>query len=229
MSQYRDEQHRRHGVHTSPVISNAAVVLVLAFVGRRLVQGIFASRSRRARVSEIVRGIRWRHLWPVPFVVTAVVLTAVLLVQVPGLSWGWWQALGGQGNPVFGQSDATAGSAWDWIIPLLFLSLLIPALPLFAEAEEIRFRYQAEIWSTRRRIAMCLAFGLVHALIGIPIGVALALSIGGAYFMNRYLAAGGGAAGLLESTRAHTAYNAVIVSLVLVVVVVDAATGSGLS
>ena len=66
-------------------------------------------------------------------------------------------------------------------------------------------------------------FGLIHALIGIPIGVALALSVGGAYFQWAYLrgyrASGGDLrAALFESTRAHTAYNGVIVTVVLVAI-----------
>lgn len=204
------------------MIGDLAVLVVLAFIGTRLVQGLLASSQRRKRVHEIVLGIGWRHIWPVPLVVASVLAASVVLFQVPGLSWGWWQALGGEGNPVLGQNDHTAGSALDWVIPLVFLLGLTPALPLFAEAEEQRFRAGAEFWSTRRRIRMCVTFGLVHALIGIPIGVALALSIGGAYFMSRYLAAGGGKNGLLESTRAHTAYNALIVMLVLAVLIADA-------
>ena len=41
--------------------------------------------------------------------------------------------------------------------------------------------------SPRQRAVKVLQFGLIHALIGIPIGVALALSVGGAYFMSVYL------------------------------------------
>jgi len=60
---------------------------------------------------------------------------------------------------------------------------------------------------------------LVHALIGIPIGVALALSIGGAYFMTAYVRVyrrRGPDAALLESTRSHAAYNLAIAVLLLV-------------
>ena len=60
---------------------------------------------------------------------------------------------------------------------------------------------------------------MVHALIGIPLGAAMALSIGGAYFMGVYLRAirGGATAegATIESARAHTTYNAVILGLVL--------------
>jgi hypothetical protein len=92
----------------------------------------------------------------------------------------------------------------------VFLILLTPALPLFAEREEQMFRQGAEQWSTRRRIRRAVEFGLVHALIGIPIGVAVALSIGGLYFTWRYLKGG-----ILESTRAHLAYNIEVVLLVV--------------
>jgi hypothetical protein len=162
----------------------------------------------------------------VPFVLTIVVFVATVLMSVPGLSWGWWSAVGGNGNPVFGSSDTTAGTVWAWIIPLVFMCMLLPAVPLFAYAEERLFRMGAERWSWRRRAFKVVQFGLVHAVIGIPIGAALALSLGGAYFMTVYLRAWNrthrSSESTLESTRAHAVYNAVIVVLVLVVIAADA-------
>ena len=71
-----------------------------------------------------------------------------------------------------------------------------------------------------------MQFGLIHALIGIPIGTALALSIGGAYFMNVYLrsyrSTQSTAEATLESARAHTAYNGLIVATVIAGVIVAA-------
>ena len=65
-----------------------------------------------------------------------------------------------------------------------------------------------------------MQFGLVHALIGIPIGAALALSIGGAYFMRVYLRefarTGSSNEATLESTTAHTVYNGVIIGVVII-------------
>ena len=208
--------------------SDLATVAVLAFVGTRLVTGLRRSISGdgRSTVRRIVSGIRWRHVWPIPFVLAGVIIVASVLVRIPGLDWGWWSALGGQGNPVFGSSDSTAGTVWEWLIPAVFLLLLIPALPLFAYAEEQMFRRGAQDWSTRRRAVKVLQFGAVHALIGIPIGTALALSVGGAYFMSAYLRAyrlvPSEAEATLESTRAHTAYNGSIVTLVVVAVIVTA-------
>ena len=155
-----------------------------------------------------------------------VLLVAIPLLMVPPLRWGWWSALGGGGNPVFGESETTSGTVWEWLIPLVFMALVVVALPLFANAEERMFRTGAQRWSTRKRVLKVLQFGLIHAVIGIPIGVALALSVGGAYFMSVYLRSyaltGSPAEATLESTRAHTAYNALIIVVVTLVVAIDA-------
>jgi hypothetical protein len=207
------------------VLTSLLTVGVLAFVGFRLVSTahlVARSAALRQRSAAIVLGIRWRHLWPVPFVLTAVIAAATLLVQIPPLDFGWWTALGGLGNPVTGTTDQTAGTALEWIVPLAFVVLLLPGLPLFAFREEELFRLGAEQWSARRRMFKAVQFGLVHALIGIPIGVALALSIGGGYFQHVYLRGyrktGDTVHATFESARAHTAYNAVIVVLLLVVI-----------
>lgn len=179
-------------------------VAALAFVATRLFGGtrLLARRHVRDHIVEILRGLRVRHFvlaWPVLFLV---LVTASALLLVPGLSWGWWSAIGGTGSPVLGVSETSKGSPLEWIVPAMFIVMLLPALPLFAEAEERRFRTGAENWSTPKRIARALQFGLVHCLIGIPIGVGLALSIGGGYFTWAYLRGG-----VPESTRAHLAYN----------------------
>ncbi|MGI9119100.1 MAG: hypothetical protein ACR2G7_03040 [Acidimicrobiales bacterium] len=194
---------------------------VLGLVGLRLAS--VATRAvrppLRGQVVELWRGIRPRHLLPVPLVLTAVVATAVLLLAVPGLDVGWWSAIGGYGNPVTGGTERTAGTPLEILVPLLFAALLIPGLPLFAAGEEQAFRLGAEGWSNARRAWRGVAFGAVHAVIGIPIGVALALSVGGWWFTVVYLwgfRRGGRARALRESTLAHLAYNACILVLLVV-------------
>jgi hypothetical protein len=211
-------------------LASALSFVVIGLMGVRLVGAVRFSRTAASRglIAEIVRGIRWRHIWPVPVVLALVIAVATPLLQVPGLEWGWWSALGGDGNPVFGSSTATTGTALEWLIPLVFIALLVPALPLFAHAEERMFRAGAESWTAKRRVVKVLQFGMVHALIGIPIGAALALSTGGAYFMLVYLrefrATHDRRAATLESTRAHTAYNAVIIAVVLAAIVAQVFT-----
>ena len=208
--------------------SNVLSVVVLVVVGLRLVQAVTVSRSSHGRsLSRAVwTRIRWRQIWPVPFVLTGVLVVANLLLMVPPLRWGWWSAIGGAGNPIVGLSSTTNGTVWSWLIPVVFMALVVAALPLFANAEERMFRSGAQHWSTRRRVLKVVQFGAIHALIGIPIGVALALSVGGAYFMSVYLRAyaltGSSHEATLESTRAHTAYNALIIVTVALAVAVDA-------
>ncbi len=209
-------------------LSNLISVAVLAVVGIRLVQAVKLSRSKRGQLlsRQIWTRLRWRHIWPVPFVLAGVLIVAIPLLMVPALRWGWWSALGGEGNPVLGSSDSTTGTVWAWLVPLVFIALVLAALPLFANAEERMFRSGAQRWSTRRRVAKVLQFGSIHALIGIPIGVAIALSVGGGYFMAVYLrayaATGSANEATLESTRAHTAYNALLIVTVAIAVAVDA-------
>jgi hypothetical protein len=209
-------------------LSNVLSVFVMVAVGLRLVQAVTLSRSDRGRSlsREVWTRIRWRHIWPVPFVLGGVLLVAVPLLMVPPLRWGWWSALGGDGNPIFGSSNTTSGTPWAWSIPLVFMFLVVLALPLFANAEERMFRLGAQRWSKRRRALKVVQFGAIHALIGIPIGVALALSVGGAYFMAVYLRAftvtHSSHEATLESTRAHTAYNALIIATVAVAVIIGA-------
>jgi hypothetical protein len=204
------------------VFVDILTAVVLLFVGFRLFSGarLVLRSDVRAHIVTIVRGVRARHVLLAPPVLALVILAASLLIQVPGLDWGWWTAIGGGGNPVVGVTSTTAGSPLEWIIPAIFLALLTPALPLFAEREERMFRQGAETWSTRRRIWRGVQFGLVHAIIGIPIGVAMALSIGGWYFTAMYLSAWRRThdqeAAVLESTRAHLTYNAEVLLIVAV-------------
>jgi hypothetical protein len=204
-------------------------VAVLGTVAFRLFGGLrhAFSTNGRSLILDIVRGIRWRHIWPVPFVLALVVFASALLTQIPGLDWGWWSALGGEGNPAFGSNKSTNGTVGEWLIPAAFVLMLVPALPLFAHAEERMFRSGAEGWSSGRRMYKIISFGLIHALIGIQIGVALALSIGGAYFMWAYLRdyqqSRSTQRATIESARAHTAYNGLIIGLFALVLVLSAA------
>jgi hypothetical protein len=196
-------------------------VAALAFFGGRLALNagrVARSDAARRRSVEIVRGLRPHHFVQAPFAFLAVIVVAVALLQIPGLSFGWWTALGGTGNIVTGSTTRTAGTALEWIIPAVFLTIVFPLLPLFAEREEILFRVGAENWSTGRRLRRGVEFGLIHLIMGIPIGVALALSVGGWYFTWAYLRGwrrGGQAAGLLESTRCHLAYNTEILAIAI--------------
>jgi hypothetical protein len=195
---------------------------VLAFIGVRIAGGtrIALTGRGRSRVVAITRGLRPRHFLLAVPVLTLVFAAVIVAYQIPVLNWGWWTAIGGLGNPVTGGTDRTTGTPLEWLVPVVFLTLLVPALPLFADAEERMFRLGAEQRSRWGRLRRSVEFGLAHAIIGIAIGAALALSIGGIYFTGRYLRVyrrtGDTEAAVAESTRAHLAYNLTVLLIVAV-------------
>ena len=202
-------------------------VAVLAFVGFRLADAARQTFSSRGHVWMLVAGLRPRHFLRALPVLAAVGAVAVVLLSVPGLDFGWWTKLGGTGNPVVGvgRKSATPG-ALQTIVPAVFVTLLIIGLPLLVEGEEWVFRRGAQHRSRAANARRSVLFGLVHSLVGIPIGVALALSVGGFYFTWAYLRVwrrtGSEEAALAESTRSHLAYNLVIAAIVITAL----ATGS---
>ena len=199
------------------LVIDVLTLLVLTVVGVRLFEAARSSVERRGPMFEVVRGLRWRHVLGAVPVLVLVITAAALLIQIPYLSFGWWSVLGGEGNPVFGTTSRSLGPL-DVIIPIAFVSLLIVGLPLLVSREEWVFRRGAERRRLGDNLGRSIFFGVAHAVIGIPIGAALALSIGGFYLTGCYLrgwkATRTQSGALLESTRAHLAYNLLIVVLI---------------
>lgn len=195
---------------------------ILTVVGVQLVSAARHSVGARHHVVRIVRGLRREHFTRAVPVLAAVLTALVVLLRVPGLSFGWWTAIGGVGNPVFGASEHGLTGDAAVLLSGIFGALLLLSLPLLVEREEWIFRRGAEHRGLFANVAYALLFGLMHVLVGIPVGAGLALSLGGAYFTHVYLetyrATRSQATALMESTRAHLGYNLVIVALVLIAV-----------
>ncbi|HET9771833.1 MAG TPA: hypothetical protein VFS16_13155 [Acidimicrobiia bacterium] len=198
-------------------------VAVLAFVGYRLADAARQTVSARGHVWRLVAGLRPRHFLRAVPVLAAVMAAATVLLSIPGLDFGWWTAIGGEGNPAVGVGREGAAGPFEAVLPIIFMSLLLIGLPLLVEGEEWVFRRGAQSRSRAANARRSVLFGLVHAVVGVPIGVALALSVGGAYFTWAYLrawdATGDEDAALAESTRAHLGYNLVIAGLIVLALV----------
>jgi len=213
------------------LLVSALTVVVLGWVGSNLVVGARRAVRRRSHTLDLLRGVRGRHLWPAPLVLAVVLAVFGLAWLAPPLRFGWWSLLGGEGNVVFGSTEQTQGTVLEVLIPVVFVLLLLPALPLLVEAEERRFRLGAEGWSTRRRAWRGLQFGLLHLVVGIPIAAALAIAVAGWWFTWVYLRAhrrtGSPEAAVAESTRAHLGYDLVVVGLVAASVVLSGCGAAG--
>jgi hypothetical protein len=210
-------------------ILDLLTVAVLAVVGVRLFEAARTSVEARGKTLSVVRGLRWRHFVRALGIVVLIVPTAWVMIQLPVLSFGWWSMIGGEGNPVVGVTERDYGIV-SVVVPLFFIGLLIVGLPLLVSREEWVFRRGAERRGSTDNVARSVLFGLAHAVVGIPIGAALALSIGGFYLTWCYLEGWkrtrSQTQALLESTRAHLAYNLTIIAMVLVSLVVLLATGN---
>jgi hypothetical protein len=210
-------------------ILDLLTVAVLAVVGLRLYEAARSSVEAHGKTLAVVRGLRWRHFVRAIPVVMLIVPAAWGLIQLPVLSFGWWSMIGGEGNPVVGVTERDYGIV-SVVVPVLFIGLLIVGLPLLVSREEWVFRRGAERRGGVNNLGRSVLFGLAHAIVGIPIGAALALSIGGLYLTWCYLEGWketrSQTGALLESTRSHLAYNLTIITLVLVSLLALYATGT---
>jgi len=91
---------------------------------------------------------------------------------------------------------------------IAFCILLLAILPVLAESEEKVFRVGTKNWIDGTIRSVC--FGLVHCLVGIPIGWGLAITIPGMYFTYKYFRGG-----LRLCSQAHFQYNLIAVSILL--------------
>lgn len=196
---------------------------VLAFVGFRLAEAARHAVRNRSHVWGLVAGLRPRHFVAAVPVLVAVVAVFVALTYIPGLSWGWWSALGGTGNPAFGGAPEGSVGPFEVLIPIVFGVMLFFGLPLLVEGEEWVFRRGAEDRTRAANLRRAVLFGLVHAVVGVPLAAALALTVGGVYFTGCYLReyrrTGSQDAALTESTRAHLAYNLDVIGVVVLALV----------
>ena len=203
-----------------------------------IVAGKVRSAWQRAAEARAVRREFRRWMWiAAPALIVIVVSSAVALMQVPGLDWGWARLLGMKSNVILAPVQAAEDSKSVGLVAVLvaaatlaFLVALGWAMPLLALSEEREFRYGLEHGGWRRWGRATLRFGLVHVIAGIPIGAALALSWGGLAFGLVYRRAwrrfsaderlAGSAPGALAeaacrvSAAFHTIYNLWIVGIV---------------
>ncbi len=123
----------------------------------------------------------------------------------PFFSFSWLQLLATPDHPTAGGNLAVAGVTKIPILGLGFLVLLFLNLPRLARYEEDAFRRGTKNWLDGAWRS--LKFGLVHCLVGVPIGFGLALGLGGMWFTYHYFRGG-----VRRSTTVHALYNATLLS-----------------
>ncbi len=205
------------------MLANTLVGAALAVVVLSLLdEGKALRKSAKQRVlwRTVWSGMGLRHLWPAPLVLAVAGAVAYVLSSYVGglMNWGWWSAVGGQGNVILGNNEqlfGVTGSQWVGRTMLLVVAVLMPNLVTW---EERLFRRGIERRTPLGRAAWALAFGLFHLVAGLPLYAALALAVLGVYCSHSYMRtfralavmkgeAVARRAAVLESTRAHLGFN----------------------
>lgn len=159
---------------------------VVAMLGRA---GIGAWRNR-ALTFAIWRGIRPRHIGGALALLVAVSAVGLALLEwVPPLRIGLGDLVGFTGNAVFVPLEEAAQRAGpapatgpDWVLISLstvFLGGLTVLLPWLAFIEEEVFRAGLERATPVQEVVAAMVFGLVHLVMLVPLGAALAIGVAG--------------------------------------------------
>ena len=159
------------------------------------------------------------------------------------LRWGWGSLIfGNSGNVALQPLDTASqvgqkvseiqGSGFDfrWVFLIPVWMIFILGLPFWAEIEEKFFRQGIHSW--KGITINSIKFGLVHLTMGIPICWALTLSVPGFLFACRYKytyhrhlkkfkdETKAQEAGVRASTADHAIYNAILITLSVVLLLV---------
>lgn len=151
----------------------------------------------------------------------------------PIFKYGWTHLFLERGGNLFiaPMTDAiTSDIGWLRIVPFFFFLLFLVAIPFMARIEEQIFRQAHFEW--RDIIKMSVIFGLVHCIVGVPLGAGIALIGTGLFYACKYRKTllkemkdhhdviRANEEALLVSTTYHAFYNTVVIIIVMVVLTI---------
>lgn len=133
-----------------------------------------------------IKALRWPMLpMSLAMIPVIVIVGGLGYTYLPFGDVGWWSLLGGEGNALLGQTSGGDSGSGGGLVS--FLSGVLPAAllfvaPLLAHSEERSFRSMNH-WTTKtKRLKKATWFGLVHLIVGVPLGIVPALIVLGLYF-----------------------------------------------
>lgn len=190
-------------------------IAVTVAVGLMVARAAFA-RGRFHKNLAIIKRYRPIHfLTNVPVILVVLTAALLLILHVPFMDknpilWILSYFFGGDGTG--GSNVVFSGMQWKWYA-LIYLPVLAFALPHLAQREEEDFRAGTRGWM--HGIWRSIHFGLIHLIMLIPIGAAIALSIGGLWFTHQYFKGG-----VERSTTYHAVYNTMLVTVAFISIIV---------
>lgn len=134
-----------------------------------------------------------------------------MLAQVPVLKYGWLHLLTPKGG-----NAMTSGVGYSFT-GILFALLLMIAFPFLANIEEQMFREGHTEFKTI--IPQSIKFGLVHMIMGVPLCAGIGLAVPGFFYAlcyRKHFFKSGEEAALFEATILHSAYNSIVILIVVI-------------
>lgn len=164
------------------------LVVAVAVLLLLLRAAVGAWRHRDLAIA-VWRGVTWRHAVGALALLALVGTVGTLLLAAAPLQTGLGELVGSVGNAVFTPLEEAASRAGpappagpDWLViglATVFLAFLTALLPWLAFVEEEIFRAGLEEATVGGELRSALAFGLVHMVMLVPLGAALAIAIAG--------------------------------------------------
>ena len=161
------------------------------------------------------------YLWSL-LIVIGVIITIISLsyIELPKfMTWSLVSLL--SDNKTSGNIIVAPFSSGSLIIVIGFWFLLSLALPYLAKSEEKSFR--SLVFGTKNRIITSIKFGLIDMIVGVPLIIALVLSVIGYIYSIFYVTAFNKAikvnpntadeVALNVSTSVHSKYNFILITL----------------
>lgn len=187
---------------------------------------VYQYKRHRDLLKKICRSPSPRHFVE-GFFITAVcvVITAVLLAWIPMAQFSWLHVFGLKSqNILMGPRELREASiSWFSFVPVIFMGIFLLIMPVIVYVEEKMFREHTIEWSDI--LWKSIKFGAMHFLVGIPVGICLALGVVGFIYGCKYRTAflraqkqGKRAKeveeiALFSSTASHLATNLVILMI----------------
>lgn len=149
---------------------------------------LISERNNYHFIWSVWRRFRIKMVFECLGIILLVVLAATALLQIPFLNFGWANLFyDGEGGNIFLKPVLEGSESRSVLIrsliPLFFVAFIL-IVPFAAHSEEKSFRKGYNTWSkiTKKSIE----FGLIHCIVGIPIGAGIALIIPGFFFAFKY-------------------------------------------
>ncbi|HRF59804.1 MAG TPA: hypothetical protein PLH94_07815 [Fimbriimonadaceae bacterium] len=137
----------------------------------------------------------------VVLIFTTITVGILLIVLWPSvLGWTWLMLLARPEEAANAGQNLNLAPAQIPYVGLLFVALLALSVPRFARYEEEQFRRGTK--GPGDALVRSVKFGLVHCIVGVPIGLGLALTIPGLWFTYQYRRGG-----VRRAVFVHSIYN----------------------